>query len=155
MSEGEKVNMTTTTPSYTDTLGVDTDYELMTPEGPVTVRGRLIGYNSSQREDHSHVGPLAPHDRRRCAACRWVEIRIVRDEDGQYAVSTLGRSTVDGEEDRSRVIFTESPFEILEVLTDRRNGRTPRLPIIAARVLAQAAAIDDGIKDAYVNRAVV
>lgn len=134
------------------------EYELLTPEGPIQVRGQLLGFSTSEREQHNHderTLQTASDLSWKCSACRWVEIRIIRDDDDTFAVSTLGRSRVPGETDRSRVIFTDSPHEVIELLTDRRPGRNPRLPFAAARALAQAAQRDDDMHDAYVNRAVI
>jgi hypothetical protein len=132
------------------------EHDLLTPEGLIKIRGRLLGFSTSQREQHNHPSPVDVDTRWKCSACRWVEIRLLKDDDDSYVVSTLGRTIVQGETDRSRVVFTDSPFEVIERLTDRRpNQRQPRLPLAAALALSQAAAIDDGIRDAYVNRAVI
>lgn len=144
--------------NVTETRGLDpgdtTTFELPTPEGAVLVEGRLLGFATSHRESHNHFPGETPGGGRPCSACRWVEIRILRDTDDTYVVSTVGHSVLEGETTRSRVIFTDSAFEILEVLTDRRN-HTTRLPNVAARAVAIAAANDDDIRDAYINRAVV
>lgn len=73
---------------------------------------------------------------------------------GRYLVLTSGVSTVPDEVIMRRASWTDSPYEVVELLTQRRGTR-PFLPTPSARVLAQAAAWDSGIRDAYVDRAVV
>jgi hypothetical protein len=104
----------------------------------------------------------------RCSACRWFEVRIFRahyervggneqgdwdEPSGQYLVVTYGLSSVPGEVAKRRILFTNSPFSVLEMLTQRRNN-VAFLPATSARVLSEAAALDDDLADAYVNRAV-
>lgn len=134
--------------------------------------GRLIGFASSQRDDHTHRAADHAEPGQRCSACRWFEVRIFSVESelapdpgdpeefenetearGRYLVLTYGRSEVPGETDKRRAVWTDSPFEVLEVLTQRDRG-APFLPTASARALAQAAAFDDALADAYVNRAV-
>lgn len=136
--------------------------------------GRLLGYASSHRESHDHAvshddsGVLvtfAPPGER-CSACRWFEVRIFEvenevndaerlvDRRGRYLVVTAGMSQVPGEVEMRRVSWTDSGYEVVEILTQRR-GERPFLPAPSARVLSQAAAWDNGIRDAYVDRAVI
>lgn len=134
--------------------------------------GALVGFASSQRDDHTHrdAGYAAPGQR--CSACRWFEVRIFAvsaelvpdpgdpeefendaEPRGRYLVLTYGRSEVPGETDKRRAVWTDSPFEVVEALTQRDRG-APFLPTASARALAQAAAYDADLQDAYVNRAV-
>lgn len=100
----------------------------------------------------------------RCSACRWFEVRIFDVDsylkpDGtwvsgdRYLVLTYGLSDVPGEVAKRRAQWTNSPFTVLETLTQRRQGNA-FLPATSARVLSEAAAMDPDIADAYVNRAV-
>lgn len=140
----------------------------------VVLRGRLLGFATSKRDTHYHPvtydaqGALTsfPAHGERCSACRWFEVRIFEvfaeylpngaetSRRGRYLVLTSGASIVPGEVRMSRSIWTDSPYEIIEVLVQRR-GDHPFLPTPSARVLSQAAAWDDGIRDAYIDRAVV
>lgn len=136
-----------------------TDHRLPGPNGSeTTVTGELLGFGSSQREYHNHP---EPRDREthpsswKCSACRWFEVSIIYvPAEHTYAVHTVGRSAIPSELPRARTQFTESAYEIIEMLTDRRHSQ-PRLPVAAARCVAQAASVDSKIADAYVNRAVV
>jgi len=163
-----------------------TDHRFEGRDGEVLhLRGRLLGYGTSHREEHSHptrgcdadadagadVGDVtyaAPGER--CSACRWFEVRVLAaDEEltesggaeparARYLVLTYGRSLVPGEVDKRRAEWTDSPYEVLELLTQRRGGASgrstrPFLPQTSARVLAQAAAWDAGLRDAYRGRA--
>lgn len=156
-------------------------YELVSLTGrdgePFTFTGRLLGAGSSRRDDHMHDllrDRYAPR-RIRCSACRWFEVAIyvravdtaidletdpptlsrVPAEDGDYVVHTVGATVVPGEQRLSRISVTESPFEVIELLTVRRHGQDPFLTAQSSRALAQAAELDDGIREAYINRAVV
>lgn len=104
----------------------------------------------------------APGDR--CSACRWFEVQIFEvdaqaDDNGtwisadNYLLLTHGASDVPGETSKRRTIWTNSPFRIVEELTQRR-GTQAFLPSTSAKVLSEAAAMDPDIADAYVNRAV-
>lgn len=108
----------------------------------------------------------APGDR--CSACRWFEVRIFEVEseragndeksswevaDAKYLLLTYGLSDVPGEVAKRRAQRTNSPFTVLEALTQRRGGNA-FLPATSARVLSEAAAVDTDIADVYVNRAV-
>lgn len=150
------------------------------------IRGTLIGFASSERDDHGHsTAGTWPYVQpgQRCSGCRWFEIRIfcveneithlcncAQESDGmtgvhtedcgfeppraRYLVLTYGRTVVTGETDKRRASWTDSPHEVLELLTQRNSG-SAFLPATSARALAQAAHYDSGIYDAYINRAVV
>lgn len=114
----------------------------------------------------------------RCSACRWFEVRIYSvqyelllpkdytvhdttdtedfeqiDRRGRYLVVTAGMSVVPGEITMRRASWTDSAYEVLELLTQRRSS-TPFLPGPSARALAQAATWDSGINSAYIQRQV-
>jgi hypothetical protein len=114
-------------------------YTLADPDGAVSVTGDVIGRATTEK-------PGKP---------RWFEITLYRlhadsaiEHGGSYALHTVGRSTVADESDRFRVRFTDSPFEIIEFLTDHRAA-PPRLTYAATRALAQAADRDDEVRRAY------
>lgn len=144
--------------------------------------GKPLGVGSSQQDDHRHDVARDRYAPRgvRCSACRWFEVAIYRryvtegidlktdpkrpkiyqldsPEPGDYVVHTIGASIVPGETRLSRITPTDSPFEVIELLTVRpRDGdQQPWIPAQSARALAHAAEFDDGLREAYVNRAVV
>lgn len=131
-------------------------------QGEYAFYGVLLGEASSQEKIHTHDGMYAPRDadrRDKCHGCRWLETRIYRaDPDGngtggkKFVAHTIGRSRIPGEIDYARLFTTPSAFELVEMLTVRR--KTPFLPLPSARALSQAAALDEDVKEAYVNRAV-
>lgn len=85
---------------------------------------------------------------------RWFEVEIYRrSDDDKFVVVTRGRSRVEGETTRIRVVQTSSAFEVVSLLTVHHKGKT-YIPNQSDRALAQAAQWDDDIRDAYVNRAV-
>jgi len=127
--------------------------------------GYALGVATSRAEQHTHsTRYAAPGDK--CSACRWFSVGIYRvfDEpetsDGRpkprgYVVQTVGESVVPGEQRLARVQETASAYEVLELLTVRRRNAEPFITPQSLRALAQAANLDDGVRDAYVNRAVV
>lgn len=132
--------------------------------------GAIIGSATSERDDHrGHPGTEYAPRNVKCSACRWLEVTIYLRRNGDpstndaptydYVIHTLGASDVPGEIDFVRLWETSSAFEVVELLTVRRNrapGNTETfIPVQHARALAQAASIDDEIREAYVNRAVV
>lgn len=122
--------------------------------------GRIIGASTSEAPGHNHAGDyLSPTvatengRRTKCSACRWLETTLYITDAGGYVVHTVGRSIVPGEQDYPRVTFTDSAYEVVELLTVKKSGE-PFIPLPSARALAQAADRDDAIQEAYVNRAV-
>lgn len=65
---------------------------------------------------------------------------------GRFLVVTRGVSRVPGEDTLRRAVWTDSAFEVVELLVDRRTGR---MPGTSARVVAQAAAYDAEMRAAY------
>lgn len=168
-----------------------TDYILtVRDEAELEIHGRLIGFASSFRDEHTHPVHNDREDVQyvqsgaRCSACRWFEVRIFTVEcvytdkctcpaksdndvisrahqancgelppEHKYLVLTYGITTVPGESHKRRAVWTDSPYEIVEILT-QRNASGTFLPATSARVLSQAAGSDSGIRDAYINRAV-
>jgi hypothetical protein len=132
-------------------------YELPVPDGTETVTGRLIGYASSHRDRHSPHPMTHARPGEKCPACRWFEVRIFRlepadDQRGVYAVHTQGPSRVPGEIVKCRLVFAQTGYEVIELLTVRQDSVF--LPAASSRALSQAAGLDRGIETAYVNRAV-
>lgn len=122
--------------------------------------GRVIGAGTSEAADHNHATDYlepavynAGERRRKCSACRWLETTIYETDTGGFVVHTIGRSIVPGENDRHRVTSTDSAFEVVEVLTIKGINE-PFLPDPSARALAQAAHLNEDVREAYVNRAV-
>lgn len=121
----------------------------------------------------------APDDR--CSACRWFEVRIfevlgeyspdctcgVGDDDpeaehsmkcglqaprAQFLVLTYGQTVVPGELVKRRASWTDSGYEVIELLTQRQGVRRSFLPNASARALAQASELNERIRSAYVRR---
>lgn len=146
-------------------------FEVPRDDGPpFRFVGQLLGNATSHMPEHNHPVPKTGTPANavaRCSACRWFEVEIFRltlsaasetgmnHEAGSYLVHKMGMSSAQGEEQRNTLIFTDSPYEVVEILTVRGGNREPHLPMPSARVLSAAAVYDAGIKDAYINRAVV
>lgn len=143
---------------------------------------RFIGYGSSWTDNHwDHTGPYVERGRR-CNACRWFEIRIMRELDvdpadvppetdltqlydraarrgelGRYVVYKAGMTSIPGEIPYCRYDLIASPFEVVEALTTRKHTETGPIAFItkpSALALASGARFDDELKEAYVDRAV-
>lgn len=124
--------------------------------------GFVLGTATSEAGYHNHEGDFltasAPPSgagarRQKCSACRWLETTIYQTKSGHYVIHTNGRSIVPGERDYVRVTFTQSAYEVVEILTVK-GQKEPFIPAPSARALAQAADKDDSLQEAYVNRAV-
>lgn len=131
-------------------------YTIKTPAGDMTFTGIVLGASTSEVANHSHIGEYAPTKERagKCKACRWQETTLYRTNTGTYVALTVGRSILPDEKDFIRVVDTDSPRELIELLTVK-GGREPFIPAPAMRALAQAADRDDAVCDAYDNRAVL
>lgn len=145
----------------------------------IEIRGALVGFATSKRDDHTHpinsTSNTFADPKQRCSACRWFEVRIftvqnqygeectcntttnLHDADcseipisGKYLVLTYGITTVPGEETKRRASWTNSPYEIIELLTQSGTSG-PFMPSTSKRVIAQAAAFDDDIRQVYVE----
>jgi hypothetical protein len=125
-----------------------------TRDGEVEVEGELLGEVSTHQGVHAHEGPApVPGSGRRCSACRWTQIWILDDEDAdEYVVVVSGMSNVPGETTRGRVVRTASPTWAVDCLRRAPGGRLT-LPEPAREALAQAADLDDDIRDALHGRA--
>lgn len=124
--------------------------------------GALIGVSVT---DHTHhicpfPGGYAPTSLR-CTGCRWFETRLFRltTEDStalagtRFVLHHVGRSIVPGEVDFARHELARGGHEVIEAYTMRRPGERPFITKPGAKVLAQAASLDEDVEDAYVNRA--
>lgn len=124
--------------------------------------GRLIGSSSSYMPEHNHAPGRGPttDTKWKCSHCRWFEIQIFLLSDKTYAVWTLGRSSLPNERTHHRLVQTPSAWEVVEILTVRKNPGAHNgeavafLPMPSARALSQASQFDINIREAYVNRAV-
>lgn len=141
-------------------------FEFIDGHQALTLVGDLLGYATSERPTHTHdtdkfayVNTVPRIDGQRpwkCSACRWYEVRIVKLSEldakrygSEYAVYTIGQTRIPGETPRSRVHFVNGGYEMVEILTDRRQGND-FIPVPAQRALAQAAHSDAEIERAYV-----
>lgn len=142
------------------------EFQVADNEATYDFTGRVLGLASGERSYHlPHRGDYAEPGAR-CGACRWTEVTIYARHDPDpaagsarvtYVVHTVGRSAVPGEVSLPRVVETASPYEVVEALIVRRAGPNGEvfMPPQHLRALAAAAQWDDGIRDAYINRAVV
>src|SRR5262245_35516419 len=118
--------------------------------------GKLIGSASSRQLTHRHPANDTTAFKK-CSACRWFEIRLFRTDDDLYVVQTSGCSTIATEETWYRYTSTPSAYEVIEILTVRKNNDERELPhaflpVPSARALAMAAGLDPAIEKAWNNR---
>lgn len=152
-----------------------TGYTLKTGDGAaadVTFQGYVLGHATSRHLTHINHPREFARTGERCGACRWTEVTIYRrylpkargttdrpedvpSGDYDYLVYRVGRSIVPGERVRRTLDDTRSAFEVVEFMVVRPNGGDPYMPPQHSRALAQAAEVDDKIRDAYINRAVI
>jgi hypothetical protein len=139
------------------------------PSGGITFKGRMLGETDSHQDQHNgHTNEYATRGER-CYACRWSLYRIyeVYELDtptlvafgdrykGKYLVCSFGMTIIPGEEIFRRIHATNSPAEVVELLTTRKSGHAPVLTAVAARLLARVSDIDQAIQEAYDNRTVL
>lgn len=120
---------------------------------PHRIEGTFLGMSSSHRPEHKgHPGEQYAPRGTHCSTCRWMELRLFGDVDGDFYVVTCGASDVPGERDLIQVNSVATPFELVESLTttDRQTNRIV-LPMLARRALAQASSYSDRVRDAYIN----
>lgn len=118
---------------------------------PLKVVGRFIGWSTSHSSRHTH-------DWAWCSACRWSDFRIFVPDSGGYVIHYTGISDKPGETTRLRYEEAVTAHEVVEILTTRRSRGDRRevfLSAPAARLLAQAASLDEAVRDAFENRAVL
>lgn len=87
---------------------------------------------------------------------RWFEVDLYVGEingERSYVVHTQGKSRIEGEGIRARIALSQSPYEVIELLTVVNRGKL-YIPRQSSHALAQAAQWDEGLRDAYINRAV-
>ena len=124
---------------------------LSTAQPPRTVVGRFIGWSTSHSSRHTHEWAW-------CSACRWSDFRIFAPDSGGYVIHYTGISDKPGETTRYRYEDAVTAHEVVEILTTRRRREGRRevfLSAPAARLLSQAASLDDAMRDAFENRAVL
>lgn len=147
---------------------VGTTGEWETRDG--VIRGRMVGWSSSRRIGHtSHDGPYAVRKsdckhpthtdagcaQCRCSACRWSDFALI-SVGSKYVLCLIGRSAVPGESDRFRAEEMDAASDVLEALKTRQRsaiGQRVFFTIPAARLLANAAGRDEGIRDVWENSA--
>lgn len=141
---------------YAEDHGTEGAWRILDRDGrEILLKGRFLGMGTSHRPQHKghRAGTWAPRGEH-CSTCRWTEIRIFSRTDGGFYIVNCGASEVPGERDLVRVIEVGTPFEAVEKLANRdRSGsdRRPFLPVPARFALAQAAAYDESLRDAYIN----
>lgn len=122
-----------------------------TDDGPVSVRGVVLGRGESRWPHHGgHDGlPYAPKGTA-CSACRYMRVTIVDDtETDEFVVITEGVSTVPGERTYGRVERTTSATWMVDYLrrTDKKKGWV-YLPRASRKALLEAGAADRDIDEA-------
>jgi hypothetical protein len=122
---------------------------------PYEFAGIMLADQSSEAPEHrNHDGQATAPKGVKCSKCRWLEVEIYRRIDEFptiYVVVTRGPSRIEGERNYAKIVFTESPFEVVEALTVRKTTGTQAtfIPPQHARAIAQAAGHDEGMRRAY------
>jgi len=139
------------------------------PRGPITFKGKLLGETTSFQDRHMHEGRRFADRGQRCYGCRWSEYKIFivteldqrtrvaygTDYDGRYLVCSFGQTVVPHEDVYRRVDATNSPAEVVELLTTRKYGHKPNITAAAARLMARVSDIDRDLQEAWDNRVVL
>ena len=80
---------------------------------------------------------------------RWIELRLYVTDGGNYVLSGVGMSDVDGEVDRPWVHVIEDAYGVLEQLYMTDDTGTRYLTRVARDLLTKAARVDDDVRSAY------
>lgn len=99
----------------------------------IRFEGELLGASSSHR-------PGKP---------RWIEISIFKTNGGKYIVAGIGRTTLDGEDERNWAHVSETPRGCLESLHLYDSDGVRYLTRTAKVALAAACSLDEQLRDAY------
>jgi hypothetical protein len=114
--------------------------------------GVVLGFGTSfdPERDHSHDPRVPAPSDRKCPACRWADVAILRvssdDNVPMYVVATMGKTRNPGEDQRVSVTWTSDPLGILRALrVAGRDGSSAKIPLPNARAFRLAATVDKGI----------
>lgn len=115
--------------------------------------GTLLGFGSSYSTTGTHTGHMPgtlPAPKIGCTACRWADVAIFRvhsdDNVPMYSVVTMGKSDVDGEDQRVKTTWTPDALEVLRAMSVAgRNGRPAKIPYPNGSAFRHAASVDNGI----------
>lgn len=122
--------------------------------------GELIGSGTSHRDSHLHPPTDAPPPGKRCSGCRWTETRIFFSEtDDSYIVQTIGRSILEGEENKVKATWADEARNVIEALllppprhvTRAGDSRQMELPQPSLQALLQAAENDRDVAEALTH----
>lgn len=125
----------------------DATFRVITGQGPQEVRGTLLGTASSRvsRHNHDRRRPCPPY--RRCSACRWTEITVVRSGE-RYVLISEGFSDVEGEIPYGKVSVASTAYDAVRRLHRQVGGRGEyHLPAVARKALVQAAGVDPEFRE--------
>lgn len=126
-----------------------------------TFSAKVLGFGSSFKPEasHSHPPGTRPVSGVTCPACRWADVAILRiDEPGgytedmiperatrTYVLATMGKSVVEGEKPRVKLVFSADPMEVLRNLFVPNRAGGPdakKIPVPNAVALRRAAKVD-------------
>jgi hypothetical protein len=138
-------------------------FKMSGPRGHVEFKGVLLGETTSHQDEHFNHPRDYARKGERCYACRWSEYQLFRVHEfivpktyeGRYLVTSFGQTIVPGENVYRRIDPTDSPAEVIELLTTRKFGQQPVITSSAARLLARASDLDPAIQEAWDNRVVL
>lgn len=134
----------------------DAVLNVVTDRGAREVRGTLLGKSSSRVDSHNHPEGENCPPYRRCSACRWTEITVLRRGDGQYVLVNEGLSRVSGEVAYARVSVAASAEDAVQRLYRvNQRGRDPLepfLPQVARKALLHASDADPDIRESMRSR---
>lgn len=118
--------------------------------------GTVLGFASSRPKDptahNNHRAGTPPKEGFRCSSCRWAEIALMRvrgaDSDTYtYALLTMGKTILPGEDTRVGTFWSEAAMSVLEALyKGGTNGVPRRIPLPNAAAFRLAAEVDAGIR---------
>jgi hypothetical protein len=126
-----------------------------------TFTAKVLGFGSSFKSEapHSHPPKTRPVSGVTCPACRWADVAILRIDEPSgytedrilepatrtYVLATMGKSLVDGEKPRVKLVFSDDPMEVFRNLfvPNRAGGpNAKKIPVPNAVAFRRSAKVD-------------
>ena len=114
----------------------------------MTERRRLV-VRDGPRELHFTGALLSQSSSFRPSKDRWVEFEIYRTDSGKFVIARVGRTIVDGENDRYWARVSDTAEGVIETLYLEDADGVRYLTNVTQRLLEEAARNDEDIKRAF------
>lgn len=129
----------------------------------IHLTGVVLGHGTSKLDSHLHPIGAVTERGRGCSGCRWSEATVILATGGsedQYLIHSTGRTVLEGEETRYKLVWTTDPGSVLKSLLVHPRPRGPfgdpngrrdvmELQPHSREALTQVAMIDEAVADIW------